>query len=147
MSTEKDLLILSNLRENARISLTDISKKTSIPISTIFDKLRVHEGNLIIKHTTLVDFNKLGYNTKAWIALKTVKGSRENLKHFLSEHKKVNNIYLVNNKYDFLIEVICSNIKELRDFFEELEEKFEITEKQEHIIIEDIKREKFLVKD
>jgi len=37
---EKDLLILSELRQNARETLTKMSKHTGIPISTIFDKIK-----------------------------------------------------------------------------------------------------------
>ena len=35
---EKDLLIVSCLRQNARIKLTEMSRTTRIPVSTLFDK-------------------------------------------------------------------------------------------------------------
>jgi len=37
---KKDLLLISKLRENSRIKLTSLSKETSVPISTIFDRLK-----------------------------------------------------------------------------------------------------------
>ena len=147
MAEEKDIRFISQLRKNARTTLTDLSKKTSIPISTLFDRLRAHEGRLIIKHTTLIDFRELGYGTKAWVAIKTNKDSREALKTHLSLNENVNNIYLINNQYDFLFELVCCNLKEMRDFFDSLEEKFEIVRKQEHLVIEDIEREKFLTNE
>ena len=72
-----DLLIISSLRQNAREKLTNMSKKTRIPVSTLFDRIRMHEGKLIKKHTALIDFNKLGYNTRANIILKVKKTDRE----------------------------------------------------------------------
>jgi len=56
----KDMMLLSNLRANARETLTNISKRTNIPISTIFDRLKLHEKNLIKKHTAIIDFALLG---------------------------------------------------------------------------------------
>ena len=61
---KKDLLIVSHLRRDGRTSLTELSKKTRIPISTIFDRLKQNKNNFIKKHTALIDFAKLGYNTR-----------------------------------------------------------------------------------
>ena len=56
-SDNKDLLIISCLRENSRNNLTNISKMTGIPISTIFDWLKKYEGSIIKKHTALLSFS------------------------------------------------------------------------------------------
>ena len=60
----KDMQILCHLRQDARMPLTKMSKKTHIPVSTIFDKIKTYENNLIVRHTTLIDFGQLGYNTR-----------------------------------------------------------------------------------
>ena len=88
--TSKDLKFLTHLRNDARIGLTELSRKTSVPVSTIFDRLKKHKGGLIMKHTTLLDFRHLGYETKAWVAVKAGKDSRERLRDHLSKHKNVN---------------------------------------------------------
>lgn len=56
----KILQFLAYLRENSREKLTTISKRTKIPISTLFDMLKELQGNLITKNTVLLDFSKLG---------------------------------------------------------------------------------------
>lgn len=141
---KKDLLLIANLRANARATLTSISKKVQMPISTIFDRLKSHSDGIIKKHTTLIDFAKLGYNTRAHITLKVHKNEREKLRQYLKTHMYVNTIYKINNGYDFLIEVVFRELKQLEDFGEELDEKFKIRGKQVYYIIEDIKRENFL---
>jgi len=140
----KDILLLSNLRANARETLTKISKNTKIPVSTIFDRLRMHEKGLIHKHTTLVDFSRIGFSTRATITLRTQKKYREELKQFLMKHQNINSIYKINNGFDFLIEAIFRNIKDMEDFMEELDEHFKIKAKQIYYIVEDLKREDFL---
>lgn len=142
---EKDLQIISHLRQDARIGLTDISKKTNIPTSTVFDRVNAI-GEYVLKHTTLLDFEKIGYNSKNIIALKTSIEMRDILKEYLMAHNNVNNLYQTNSDHDFVIETIFRNQKDTQFFLEELERNFGIENVQIHNIIEDIHREKFLTK-
>jgi len=141
---EKELLILANLRQNSRETLTSISHKTKVPISTIFDKMKSLEQDIITKHTTIVDFSKLGFSTRANMTLRVDKNERDRIKDYLEKHQNVNTIYKINNGYDFLIEAIFRNIRELEEFQENLDAKFKIKERQVYYIIEDIKREAFM---
>jgi len=140
----KDLLIMSCLRQNARESLTRLSRKTSIPVSTIFDRLKCDADRLIQRHTCLIDFSRLGFSTRANIALRVDRKAREGLKEHLIKHQHVNSVYKINNGFDFMVEGVFRNIKEVEEFGEQLEEKFKIKQKQVYYIIEDIARERFL---
>jgi DNA-binding Lrp family transcriptional regulator len=140
----KDLLLLSNLRANSRETLTTISKRTKIPISTIFDKLKNHEKNVIQKHTTIIDFSKLGFSTRATITFKVNKKDKEILREYLVKHYNVNSLYKINNGFDFLIEGIFKNLNDFEDFLEQIDDKFRIKTKQVFYIIEDVKREDFM---
>jgi DNA-binding Lrp family transcriptional regulator len=139
----KDELILSYLRMNSRETLTNISKKTQIPVSTIFERMR-NENQIIRKHTTLVDFGKMGYPTVVNILIKSDKDHKEELKNYLYSNRNVNSFYKVTNGYDFLFECVFRSIFELENFIEHLENKFNIKSKQVLYTVEDIKREGFL---
>jgi DNA-binding Lrp family transcriptional regulator len=141
-----DLLFLSFLRQDARRTLTDISKKTRIPISTLYDKLKCQEKDLIMKHTTLIDFAKLGFNCRAKILLSTSRDEKDKLKNYLNEHPCINSLFKINNGFDFLAEGIFLNIKELEEFMENIEQKFRISEKKTFYVIEDVKRECFMAR-
>lgn len=140
----KDLAIISSLRRNARETLTSMSRTTRIPVSTLFDRIRQHENNLIKKHTTIIDFAKLGFSTRANIMLKVKKQDRDLLREFLLRNNFINSAYKINNGYDFMVEVIFRNMKELEDFIENLEEKFGIQSKQVYYVIDELKKEEFL---
>ena len=144
MIGKKDLKIISNLRANSRQTLTNMSKSTKIPISTIYDRLKANEGSLIKRHTCLIDFNKLGFTTRARVLLRVDKGGREEVKSHLTKHRNVNSLVKINNNYDFLFEVIFKQIKEVEEFLENLEVSFKIKSKQVFYEIEDVKREAFL---
>ena len=141
---EKDLKIISSVRKDARMALTEISKSTKIPVSTIFDKLKQHETDTIKKYSAIVDFEKLGYNSKTLMIIRTSYEMRVLLKDYLSTFSNVNNFYIINSGYDFMIETIFRNQKETQDFIDELERNFKISEILQYNIIEEVHREKFL---
>ena len=97
-----------------------------------------------MKHTALIDFSALGYNTRVNMMLGVDRKAREDLKKFLKSEQKVNTVYRINNGFDFIVEGIFKNVKELQEFIETIEEKFNITKREVFYIIDDIKREDFL---
>ncbi|MFH1181348.1 MAG: Lrp/AsnC family transcriptional regulator [Candidatus Woesearchaeota archaeon] len=144
MINKKDLLIMSMLRQDARMSLTMMSRKANMPISTIYDKLKVHEGSTIKRHTALVDFAKLGFNARANVTLKVDRADREELIKYLFKIPNVNSVYKISGGYDFMLDVVFRDIREMEDFFEMVESKFKIKDKQVYFVIDDLRREAFL---
>jgi Lrp/AsnC family transcriptional regulator for asnA, asnC and gidA len=142
--SQRDLMVISCLRRNARETLTAMSKKTRIPVSTLFDRIRHFEQGLITKHAAIVDFARLGYSTRANIILKVNKKDREAVRDYLVKNSFVNCAYKINNGYDFMAEVIFRNMAELEDFLGILEEKFKVVDKHVYYVIDDIKKEEFL---
>ncbi len=140
----KDFTIMSHLRRNSRSSITEMSKKTHIPISTIYERIKRSQEDIIKKNTCLIDFAKLGFTTRAKIVLKAELKSRQELADYLMKHNNVNSIYKINNGYDFLIEGVFRQIRELEEFLEELETRFKVKDKETYFIIDDLKREAFM---
>jgi DNA-binding Lrp family transcriptional regulator len=144
MINKKDLLLLSYLRQDGRMTLTKMSRKTHIPISTIFDKLRAHQGGLIRRLSAILDFPKLGFHTKAYVMMKIHKKDKEGVRSYLLNNQHVNTLYKINNGYDFLAECIFKSINQLEYFLDVLEDKFSIKSKNVYYVIDDLKQESFL---
>lgn len=144
MLKPKEHKILACLRNNARERLTEISKRTGVPVSTIHDKLKSRYEGIITRMTAILDLRKLGYIARACIILKAKREDREALQAFLEGNPVVNNLFKINNGYDFIVEGVFKNLQDLEDFNEALEEKFRIEGRQVYYIIEDIRREVFL---
>ncbi len=139
----KDLLTLSYLRQNGRVSLTSLARKTSVPHSTLFDKVR--SGKLpFSRYTVLLDFERLGFNTRAHILFAVEKQDKEGLIASLKKSPNVNSLFRVNNGWDVIMECIFMDMRALESFVEQLESKFRIKDKQVHYIIDEFKRESFL---
>jgi DNA-binding Lrp family transcriptional regulator len=139
-----DLRILQHLRANARTSLTSISKRTGIPVSTIFDRIRNYQDQVVRRFTALLDFEKLGYPVRVNIFLKVDPQQRDGVRSHLLLHDSVNNLYRINNGYDYAAECLFTSIKEVEEFVEELESQFKILDKSVFHIIDDLAREKAL---
>jgi len=70
MIDEKDQQIMEALSRNARLSTKQIAKKTNIPITTVFNRIKNLEKNGIIKsYTCVFDKKKLGRGVSANILL------------------------------------------------------------------------------
>ncbi len=143
MKKNKEMMLLSCLRNNSRETLTNMSKKTNIPISTIFDKLKEYEKKLISKHTSLIDFKKLGYDIKIHIMLKVNRECRQRFEKFLGNAQSVNTVYRINNKFDYFLEGIFKDICSYQKFADQLED-YGVTEMHEHFVIDELKKEEFL---
>jgi DNA-binding Lrp family transcriptional regulator len=141
---KKKIELLMQLRKDGRQSLTEISRKVNMPVSTIFDRVRSSKEDVIRRFTCLLDFSLVGFNCRAQMVFRIKKEDRARMQNHLLKHPNVNSVYKINNGYDFLVETVFKQLKDVDDFMEKVEEKFKILEKKVYYIIEDIAREVFL---
>ena len=134
--------LLSLLRENSRIKLTDLSVKSGIPLTTTFTNLERLE-QLGIRYTTIVDFRRFGFFSRNKIAIAVDKQHRGALEQYLLDSENVNNMYAINNGFDFLIETIFPSKIEFRSFVDELRSMFDISLINVFEVVSDKKREEF----
>ncbi len=139
---EKELCLIKHLREDGRKSLTDISKETEIPVSTLFTVLRKLEEEIIAKHTSLLDFSKIGYSIKTHFVLSS--DNKKELKKYLMSNKHVNTLQSLMNDSDFYVECIFKDMAEMSDFKEDLNKK-NAKINQENFVVDEIKREEFVL--
>ena len=144
MINKKDLLLLAYLRKNSREHLNVVSRITKIPVSTLYDRLQARVDEAIVKNTCLLDFSSIGFGVKSHVLFKVNKSDKDNVHKFLMKSLHVNNLFKINNGYDFIAEFVFRSISEMEYFFEEIEHKFSIKSKEVHYIISDLKREAFL---
>ena len=141
---QKDLMLLSQLRQDARAKLTRMSRETKIPVSTLFKKIRSYRKlGIVKKFTILFDLRKLGYKCKALALLKVDHKDRDALGCFLCQNQNVNTLLKINSGWNYFLELIFQEMKEAESFLEELENKFGIKKKKVLYVIDEEKRETF----
>ena len=142
----EDTILVALLRGDSRTSFTDMSRMTKIPVSTIYEKLKHYRKGLIRKHTALVDFSQLGFHIRARVLLKAKKTELQKLREHLLSHPSLNELYKVNNGYDFMAEFIFQTMKELEDYLDMLGERCGVEKEQVFYMVDELKREEFLSK-
>lgn len=144
MATMEDLELLAHLRKNARSKLTRISRETGMPVSTMFDKLKGTLAGCIKRYTCILNNSKLGFSSRATVIIKVDKEQKEELGQLLQKHQNVNSLYRINNGYDFMLDAIFREMKDLEEFIEQIEAKYRIRHKEVYFVIDELKQEGFL---
>ncbi len=139
---DRNQIITNALKENSRESLTNISRKINIPVSTLYDRMKILESNKTIRNTTLIDFNQFGLKTRAFFLVKVKHTDKKRLRELIEKKTFVNGFFVLNNNFDFLIEAIFTDFKYLNDFQDELLD-FKNIKVEMAFVVEDIKREAF----
>ncbi len=147
MIKKKDIHILMHLRKNARKKITKIAEEVKMPVTTVYDKVKNHLKKGTIKGCiTLLEFSKLGMQTRMQFIIKVKKELKKELEEFLLNHPNVNTLYQIGFGYDFLFETIFKNFSESDSFVINLESKFPIEDLKRFYIVEELKKEEFLSK-
>ena len=141
---KKDIVLLSCLRNNARETLTKMSRKTGIPVSTLYDRLNHNYGSIIKKFTSIIDFKSLGYEITATLMMKVAFSDREKAESFLRVAVNANTVMALSNEYDFMVEAVFRNIAELEEFKKKIHEHASVEKLDVYIISSEIKKEQFL---
>mgnify|MGYP001616436129 FL=1 len=142
---KRDMKLFSTLRQNGRMSLTEISRETNIPVSTIYERLRGYYGNIIKRYTILLDFTKLVYGVRVSLFLKVNNNQREKLLKYFQMQDNVNNAYRINNGFDILCEAVFIDMSAAEQFSKDIEQKFHTSKVQLFYILEEVKHEGFFI--
>ena len=144
MIDKRDMQLLAHIRHNSRMKLTEIGKSSSMPVSTIFEKMNGVMESYIQRYTCILNTAALGYTSRATIILKVDKAQKKEIGDYLERHEHVNSLFKINNGYDFLMDVIFQTMAELEEFVEALEARYHIKQKDVYFIIDEVKQEGFL---
>ena len=145
MLSERELLILRHLRNNARTSLAKIARNEGIPVSTLFNIVHQLESKVIRNNTALIDFSRLGYSLTVFAFLKAG-DDKQALADFLINHSNTNCLSKINNGYDFFLEAVFDNMASYTKFNEKLD-KLNLKEKHTMFSLEELKKEDFLTRE
>lgn len=138
---DKEKILLSTLRGDGRASLTTISRKTRIPVSTLFEVLK--RTDKIERHTCLLNFRECGFSIRALFFAKIESQDRERFKEFILKHPNLNNFSKVNNGFDYYYEMVFSDLQSCESFAEDVEKDYSVLMQQIHYVVNDLAREVF----
>jgi DNA-binding Lrp family transcriptional regulator len=136
----KQVILIDELRKDSRQSLTSLSNRTGVPLSTVFKLVdRLHKNNVIGRDVSLLDFSQLGFPVRIAVFIKA--DEKNEVRKFLEEHPSANTLLRLSGDFDFYAEMVFENMLGYEDFAGELE-RFEAKSMSMHFL-EDVKQEEF----
>jgi DNA-binding Lrp family transcriptional regulator len=140
----KDLLIVSQLRGNARVPVLGISKAVNLCRATVAERVRVLQKQVIQKYTALIDFVALGYGTRLGLTVRLAERDKLVFVRYLEQHACLNNLYKTTDGADFFVEMIFASIEDADAFVQDLSRGFALKSLHAFFIERDLVREAFL---
>ncbi|AOT68576.1 Lrp/AsnC family transcriptional regulator [Geosporobacter ferrireducens] len=113
-----DYGILQQLKENARIQVSEISRKVNLSIPAVSERIRkLDESGIIEKYTIKLNREKLGYKLMAFIFVNIEK--TEYIEAFRKSIKQYNTVlecHHLAGEYDYILKVVEKDTKALEEF-------------------------------
>jgi DNA-binding Lrp family transcriptional regulator len=147
MIKKKDVELLAQLRSAGRKKVTEISRELGIPPTTLYDRLSVLESSVGLRHTALVDFNRLGYLRTVHMGFKVGTDDRDAFESHIAKHPALNSLYRVNHGFDFLAHLVFRDANDMKEFLETVQRGFDIREVQIFEVIDEVAKERFLTRN
>jgi len=121
---EKDLQVLEELKQNAKRTTSQISKRINLPITTVHNRIKKLEKLGIIKRYTVeLDYKKLGKPVAAYVMITVVymlpsgiKVMQEDIAKEIKGFAEVESVELLTGGTDILAKVRVKDIEELNEF-------------------------------
>ncbi|RLE61532.1 MAG: hypothetical protein DRJ49_03435 [Thermoprotei archaeon] len=124
-----DLRIIEELSKNARVKLSELSRKLAVPRTTISSRIeKMVKMGVIKSFTTMLDYSTLGYKFLAFVMIKVRRGTGKLTDQVSITKKIVEDInrsnsklriiesHIVTGEYDVLLKVIAKDWSELTKF-------------------------------
>ena len=116
--------ILDILKQNAKLTIKQIAKKTDMPATTVHNRIKRMENSGIIKgYTVSLNNKKIGKNISAYILitvdyklLKEIKITQHDLAKRLRTHKFVEGVDMITGTHDIIIRIAVSDMGQLDEF-------------------------------
>ena len=121
---EKDLQVLEELKQNAKRTTSQISKRVNLPITTVHNRIKKLEKLGIIKsYTVELDYKKLEKPVAAYVMVQVIymlpsgiKVMQEDVAKHIKGLPGVESVELITGGTDILVKIRVKDVDELNDF-------------------------------
>ena len=128
---DTDRKILNVLIDNSRLSLRQISQKTDVSVATAMQRIKKLEDEKVIKkYTTLIDYEKLGYDVEVLIEVRISKGRLFDMEKKLATQPNVFAVYDITGTSDAIILARFPSTRQMDNFLKKIQ-TYEFVERTE----------------
>lgn len=144
---EKGMRVLNALIRDSRQSYRALAKEARVSIVTIANKMKdFKKRKIILGHTTVVDYDKIGYDVHVLIEIRVSLGKELVIERKLLNSPNVHAIYDVTGEHDILVMARFKNRRELDKYLKHIQ-TFEFVQRVHTSLILDTIKEKSILID
>lgn len=130
-----DLKILSELAQDASISVPKLSKKISVNASVVYSRIkRLVKRGLIKKFTVVINDEALGFGVKALTGINMDSKLRDNVLNELFKIPEVREVAEVTGRFDILVTMTSRSLDEMHQLISEKVGRIEGVQRTETFI-------------
>jgi Lrp/AsnC family transcriptional regulator, regulator for asnA, asnC and gidA len=119
---ETDKKLLNVLLADSRLSYRQIASKLSVSVATVMNRIKKLEKDKVIKgYTTVLDYDKLGYDIDAIISMKISKGKLLQVENKIANHPSVAAVFDTTGDFDSVAIAKFKNRKALDTFLKKVQ--------------------------
>jgi len=138
-----DLLILSTLQSDGRISNVDLSKKVNLSASPCLDRVkRLENEGYIERYGAFLNASKLNYGMTAFVQVTLSSTTSETFKLFKKEVvtiKEIVECHLIAGGYDYLLKIRFADMASYRLVLEQIGDLPAISQTSTYVVSEHVK--------
>ncbi|MBW2981231.1 Lrp/AsnC family transcriptional regulator [Candidatus Woesearchaeota archaeon] len=117
-----DKAILSTLIDDSRLSYRQIAKKVGVSVATAMNRVKALEKEGIIRrYTTLLNYEKLGYDVEVMIEVRIAKGKLIEVEKQIASNPSVFAVYDMTGDFDAVILARFTNRRKMDSFLKKIQ--------------------------
>ncbi|MFH2028230.1 MAG: Lrp/AsnC family transcriptional regulator [Nanoarchaeota archaeon] len=117
-----DKAILNALIAHSKLSFRDIAKEVKVSVATVMHRVKALEKEGIIKkYTTVVDYEKLGYDVEVMIELEISKGKLFEVERRIATHPNVFAVYDLTGRFDAAVLARFKTRRQMDNFLKHIQ--------------------------
>ena len=135
--------ILKLLKNDAKLTTSQISKKTGIPITTVHNRIKkMNDEGIIEKYTLKLNYHKLNRGLEAFIMITVFnitpsgkKIEQEDIAERIKKHESVESVKIITGGFDIMAQVRVASMNELNEFITKFLRKIDGVDKTSTMMV------------
>lgn len=136
-----DVKILEVLQENARVSISELSKRINLSLSAVSERLKkLERSDVINSYTAILDSKLLGRDLSVFISIGLEATSdTQAFLDFVGSDPEILECHYITGEYDYLLKVTTNNTDSLEKIMNRIKSFSGIKHTQTNVILSTIK--------
>ncbi len=138
-----DVKILEVLQQNARVSVSELSKRVNLSLSAVSERLKKLEGSgVIAQYTTILDPVAMNKQASALMMVSLENpSSSDDFLSFVQSNPEILECYYLASEYDYCIKIVTGTNAELESILNKIKGVSTIKRTVTNVVLRNVKQQ------